>query len=199
MKPGKLDLPPIWRGCDYGTIILIWLDNSGNPVDYTGWTPSATSKQIDFHPVPSDPPNGVTLISLSKFETSALKLGVEQWDWIWTNEDGTRLPPFLAGSVPIKEPTTQVTFGGPTPPTPVPPSPTIDVPVIEHSGLRAIDTVGTTLGTIRHMVRLIGGLWVGSDWYSRAGTDADDDDVILRPHDYNPITNARVWVKIFGL
>ncbi len=106
MKPGKLDLPTIWRGCDYGPITLVWLDASGNPIDYTGWTPSAQSLNIDFMPVSTDPLNGVTTISLTKTQTAKYSLGVEQWDWIWSLYE-FRAAPSLAGTVQIKEPTTQ--------------------------------------------------------------------------------------------
>jgi hypothetical protein len=106
MQPGKLDLPTVWRGRTYPQIILTWLDQDGQPIDLTDWTPRATSKQIDFHPVVLDAASGITSISLTKTETSHLKLGVENWDWIWDNNgDGT--PPLLAGSVQIKEPVTQ--------------------------------------------------------------------------------------------
>lgn len=105
MKPGKLDLPTIWRGCTWPVITLTWLDSNGDPIDLTGWTPSAHSKSINLNAAVTDAVNGVTTISLTKTQTANLKLGEEQWDWIWSN-NGTKLPPLLAGTVKIKEPTT---------------------------------------------------------------------------------------------
>lgn len=74
-----------------------------------------------------------------------------------------------------------------------------NIPVIEHSGLRAVDTVGLVVETvIEHLVRFSGGTWIGSDWLLIAGTAADDDDTVIRPHDYAPGTNEKVWVKTVG-
>lgn len=76
---------------------------------------------------------------------------------------------------------------------------TEDVPVIEHAGLRAIDTFDTVVeSVIQHMARFTGGVWIGSDWLLIAGTAADDDDTIIRPHDYTPGTNEKIWVKTVG-
>ena len=107
MKPGKLDLPTIWRGCDYAAITFIWKNQDGTPFDLTGWTPFAQSLNINLKPLVTDAPNGVTQIALSRIDTENLRLGTESWDWIFQNIDGTTLPPLLAGQVTIKEPTTQ--------------------------------------------------------------------------------------------
>lgn len=109
MKPGKLDLPVIWRGCDYAAIIFKWKTVNGEPFDLTGWTPRAKSQNIDFHPTVTDPRGGITEIKLTRLETENLRLGVEQWDWVWTyglNGQTGAIPPILSGSVQIKQPIT---------------------------------------------------------------------------------------------
>lgn len=106
MKPAKLDLPTVWRGCTYPVITFTWKDRNGDPIDLTGWTPHATSRNIDFHPVVTNAPQGITQVSLEKTETDVLKLGVERWDWIFSS-NGIVTPPLLAGQVEIKEPTTE--------------------------------------------------------------------------------------------
>jgi hypothetical protein len=106
MKPGKLDLPTLWRGCSYPGFTLVWLFSAGGaPIDLTNWRPLAKSKSIDFHPVVYDPINGGTYIYLNYQETTGLPLGVEQWDWIWFNVvTGFVTPPLLSGTITIKEP-----------------------------------------------------------------------------------------------
>lgn len=120
MKPGKLDLPTIWRGCDWGPVTLKWKDQNGDPIDLTGWQPKAESLNIDLNPEITNAVSGITTLSLSRVETANLRLGVESWDWIWEHLDpgAYRYPPFLAGKVPIKEPQTRV--GGTIPIGPPP-------------------------------------------------------------------------------
>jgi hypothetical protein len=113
MKPGKYDLPTIWRGCTYPVITFTWLNADGTPFDLTNWWPYAKSKQIDFGPVKTDQVNGVTTISLTKLQTETLELGTEAWDWIWVtpvppSDPTTVTPPLLAGTVQIKEPNTEL-------------------------------------------------------------------------------------------
>lgn len=106
MKPGKLDLPPIWRGCTWEDVILKWKDPNGNPVDLSNWTPLATTGQFGLHArkVDQETNPGETRISLTREQTTELKLGVYQWNWIWLNGDGTIPPPILAGYVEVKNP-----------------------------------------------------------------------------------------------
>lgn len=110
MIPAPLDLPTIWRGCNWGPITFTWKDANGNPINLTSWTPRATSLNIDLNAViVGNPANGVTQISLTVPQTANLKLGVEAWDWIFEDLLTTpvvRLPPFFSGQVPIKEPNT---------------------------------------------------------------------------------------------
>lgn len=107
MRPAKVDLPTIWRGCDWGPVTFKWKDQDGQPINLSGWTPRATSLNINLNAVITDAVNGVTTISLTKLQTAGIKLGVESWDWIWENlTNPYRYPPFLAGKVPIREPNT---------------------------------------------------------------------------------------------
>ncbi len=115
MKPGKLDLPTIWRGCDWPSVALNWKDSDGNPFNLTGWRPRAfTRSGYDLHAVILNRPAGKTQISLTRDQTALLNLGIQQWDWIWENVSDPvvpyRYPPFLSGNVTIKDPIT------PTPP-----------------------------------------------------------------------------------
>lgn len=104
MKPAKLDLPIIWRGCDYPAVTLTWKDQNGNPINLLGWRPKARSLNIDLKPVITNASGGVTVISLTKTDTAALKLGVESWDWVWERiSPPYRYPPFLSGRVEVKE------------------------------------------------------------------------------------------------
>ena len=121
MKPAPVDLPTIWRGCDWGPITLKWKDGQGNPLDVSGFTPQADSLNIDLHAsFVTDGTDGATKLLLGRDQTINLKLGIEKWDWIWKRQSGNppvvtyRYPPLLAGRVEIKDPTS--TVGGDTPP-----------------------------------------------------------------------------------
>jgi hypothetical protein len=109
--PGLLNLPDIYRGCDWLPVVIRWKDPSGNPYDLTSWTPFAeTTGGTNLNPVVNQPPSaGVTQLSLSAAQTATLKLGVEKWDWIWWNAPpfGFKFPPLLAGQVTIREPVTE--------------------------------------------------------------------------------------------
>lgn len=116
MIPGALDLPTIWRGCDYGPVVLKWLDTNGDGIDVTGWTPKANSINIDLQPVIIDPQKGVTSITLSRIDTANLQLGVESWDWFWQLNGSPptyRFPPVLSGKVEIRQPKTSLNGQGP--------------------------------------------------------------------------------------
>jgi hypothetical protein len=105
MKPGPLDLPTIWRGCDWGPVTLKWKDKNGQPINLSGWYPVAQSLKINLNPTITDVGQGETQLALSRVQTSKLRLGVENWDWIWQRIQGQyRFPPFLAGKVAIKDP-----------------------------------------------------------------------------------------------
>lgn len=106
MKPGHYDLPIIWRGSTYTAIIFTWLDTAGNPINLTGWTPRARSLNIDFNPQIVSATAGTTSISFSKEETANMKLGVEEWDWVFESVLGQRSGPLLSGFVTIKDPAT---------------------------------------------------------------------------------------------
>jgi hypothetical protein len=106
MKPGKLDLPTIWRGCDWGPVTLKWKDANGEAIDLRAWTPLAQSLNVNLHPIKvGNGIHGETNLSLTSVQTLHLKLGVEKWDWIWQSNNGSyRFPPFLSGTIAIKEP-----------------------------------------------------------------------------------------------
>lgn len=116
MKPAPLDLPVIWRGCDWGPVTLKWKDANGDPFNLAGWQPRAESLNINLNARITDAVNGITTLSLNRIQTANLRLGNEKWDWLWERiADTYRYPPFLSGIVPIKEPQT------PTTPPPGPP------------------------------------------------------------------------------
>ena len=107
MNPGNLPLPTIWRGCDWQPIIFRWLDGNGNPFNLTGWTPKAMIRSgQSLNATVTDPVGGVTTIGMPLAQTLLCKLGIEQWDWVWTHDGSTRYPPILAGEIPVQEPET---------------------------------------------------------------------------------------------
>src|SRR5262249_15367822 len=85
------------------------------------WRPLAESLNINLGAVISNSANGETILSLSKVYTSNLRLGVENWDWIWERiDDAYRFPPFLAGKVQVKDPVSGISTDT-LPPLPPPP------------------------------------------------------------------------------
>lgn len=108
MKPGKLNLPIIWRGCDWPVITLIWKDLNGNPIDLTDWRPYASTNKFVLNAQVTDPPNGVTQMVLSNEETTDMALGEQPWSWLFQQiSTGAVLPPLLSGMVTVKQPTTK--------------------------------------------------------------------------------------------
>ena len=119
MKPGSLDLPVIWRGCEYAPITFQSRDQTGNPFELTGWSPLAMTRNgTNLNAVITDVENGVTQITMSPAQTGNLKLGTVNWDWVWFFNDVPQ-PPILTGSIPVKEPLTNIS--APLPPSPPPP------------------------------------------------------------------------------
>jgi hypothetical protein len=108
MIPAKYNLPTIWRGCDWTPVILRWKDQNGNPVDLTGWTPSATAdNSYNLNPVVLDIMNGVTQLSMPAAQTILIPLGTIAWDWVWTLDSPQIIyPPILSGIIPVKQPNT---------------------------------------------------------------------------------------------
>jgi hypothetical protein len=112
MKPAPVDLPIIWRLCTWEPVILNWKDTSGNPIDLTDWIPVANTKDFSLNAIRvGDYTLGKTQISLTRAQTATLKMGVYQWMWYFINVDGTIPPPFLAGSVEVKQPVQFFTSG----------------------------------------------------------------------------------------
>lgn len=108
-RPGQLDeLPIIYRGCDWDAIFINWKDENGDPIDIRGYTPFAqlvTGESLN--PIKTDPINGVTAILMYKAQTTLLRLGYVDWDWVWQrNSDGFRYPPHLWGRILVAEPKT---------------------------------------------------------------------------------------------
>jgi hypothetical protein len=109
MKPGKLDLPIIWRGCDWPIITLRWKDLNGNPFNLTGWSPYASTNRFSLNAAVTNAAGGITQLSMTKAQTGVLQLGVQPWSWLWTyGPTNQTIPPVLEGSVIIKEPTSNV-------------------------------------------------------------------------------------------
>ena len=120
MIPGKLDLPTIWRGCDWPAIILTWKDQNGVPFDLTGWFAIAWSRNVNLNASITDPVNGVTQIILDHTQTASLALGEEIWNWIFEYvSTGFVLPPLLSGKLIIKEPVVAHPPAVPPPPATV--------------------------------------------------------------------------------
>lgn len=73
-------------------------------------------------------------------------------------------------------------------------------PLVGHNALRAVETTTLTVqNAMRSVLTQVGGLWTSSQWFLIAGTDVDDDNVVIRPDDYATTTNEKIWVKVAGL
>lgn len=117
MTPGKLDLPTIWRGCDWGPVTLKWKDQNGDPIPLTGWAARAYSLNVNLNARITNYALGYTELALDRNQTAALKLGTERWDWIFERVAGQyRFPPFLSGRIIVRDPVTTI-------PPEIPPSP----------------------------------------------------------------------------
>lgn len=110
MKPGKLDLPTIWRGCDWGPVILKWKDQNGDPINLSGWQARAYSRNINLHAQITDYAGGVSQLILGNDLTKGMRIGREKWDWIFERlpPGNYRFPPFLSGYVIIADPATTI-------------------------------------------------------------------------------------------
>ena len=114
MTPGPLQLPTIWRGCTWQPTLLKWKDANGNPFDLTGWVGFAQTRSGNsLNVATTNVAGGETTVSMSFEETAAMKLGVEQWDWVWVYDlggpDEVRYPPILYGTVLVDQPTARTT------------------------------------------------------------------------------------------
>src|SRR5215831_16581343 len=146
MKPAKLDLPTIWRGCDWGPVTMKWKDADGNPINLSGWQPKAQSINIDLKPVITDVGQGITVMQLSRIDTAYLRLGVEGWDWIWERTSQQyRFPPFLSGKVAIREPLTST--NGSQPIVPPPDNDNLADAILIEGEAGSVE--GTTVGSTR--------------------------------------------------
>lgn len=104
MKPGRFDLPPIWRGLDYPVITLKWKDQDGNPFDLSDYQVFSKTQDFDLDAQVTDASNGVTTISLAHLNTSSLRLGKRYWDWVFKKISTNYFwPPFLMGTVEVKQ------------------------------------------------------------------------------------------------
>jgi len=117
MKPGNLNLPIIWRGCDWDIITFKWKDLDGNPFNLTNWFPFASTTKFSLGARVTDAVHGVTVISLGHDATRELKQGEYEWSWLWSYlPTGIITPPVLAGRVIVKTPI----FASPVAPPPGP-------------------------------------------------------------------------------
>lgn len=104
MTPFILDLPPIYRGCTYPAIFLKWKDSGGQPMTLSGWTPYCTTSHFNLNAVVTNPRDGTTRISLTRFQSAELKLGIAYWDWVWVNHFDTKITgPYLSGKIEVKQ------------------------------------------------------------------------------------------------
>ena len=107
MNPEQLNLPTIWRGCYWELITFRWLDINGNPFNLNGWSPRAMLRSgQSLNASVTDPVNGVTTIGMGPVQTALCNLGVEQWDWLWTQDGSHTYAPLLSGTVSVQEPET---------------------------------------------------------------------------------------------
>lgn len=106
MKPAKLDLPTIWRNCDWLPVTFKWKDSLGNPIDLTPYAAAALTRDFTIPLDSSQAAEGIMVLSMTNIQTAALKLGVYQWNWVFrTQADPTLIiPPILYGIVEVKNP-----------------------------------------------------------------------------------------------
>lgn len=103
MKPSQpIELPDIYRGSDYPPIYFEWKDLDGQPFNLTGWVPFAFTIKFNLNALVANPLTGLTGISMRVIHTTPLRLGVYQWDWVWTGL-GLTYPPVLTGTVTVKD------------------------------------------------------------------------------------------------
>lgn len=110
MKPGPLNLPTIWRGCDWQDIIFRWKTPDGEPFDLSLWIPVAQTRTgVSLNAVVTNADAGITKLSLPRATTAAMKLGQEQWDWVWAyiGPPSVVYPPILSGNVIVAQPDTR--------------------------------------------------------------------------------------------
>lgn len=106
MKPGPLILPTIWRGCDWQDVIFKWKDGNGDPFNLHLWIPVVQTRTgVSLNPTITDATGGVTKLWLPRLTTADMRLGEEQWDWIWAyaGSPQTVYPPILSGKLLIAQ------------------------------------------------------------------------------------------------
>lgn len=113
MIPGALDLV-IYRGTSF-SVQFNCLDENGDPVDLTGWTPYSQARDkpggrlvIDLQPTIIPPAsNGQVLISLTEDQTEALDHGIYVWSFqAQQPSSGPVLGPFIAGRFVVNDEST---------------------------------------------------------------------------------------------
>ena len=117
MKPAPVNLPIIWRGCDWAPVIFRWKDADGDPIDLTLWTPFVETSDFDLHPIITDAFGGIAQLALTSDQTANLKLGVYPWDWIWQAQSSTPSEEIVTAGTDPDQPVTGddgfiVTVGG---------------------------------------------------------------------------------------
>jgi hypothetical protein len=111
MKPGYLDLPIIWRNCDWLPVNMTWSDENGRALKLNGWEPRAYSRHFNLNATVTDPAKGKTRMVLSQAQTSKLNLGKDTWDWVWVQTVAPYVVtrPVLRGTLEVKDPVTDPT------------------------------------------------------------------------------------------
>lgn len=107
MTPANLDLT-IWRGITFDPVIFNIKDGSGNPINLSGWSVFAnsrngTGKLIDLAPTITSAATGQVTISLSKTQTALFNSGEQYWDMIFQKPTGERLGPYISGKILVND------------------------------------------------------------------------------------------------
>ena len=103
MKPAQVDLPTIWRNCNWDQVLFYWLDQDGDAFDLTGWQFNAETPQFSLMPTIVNASGGVTSVAMAPSGTTLLRLGVHRWNCWFTPPDLRATPPLLAGKVEVKD------------------------------------------------------------------------------------------------
>jgi hypothetical protein len=107
MTPATLNFS-IDRGITFGPLVLRCVDDLGDPVDLTGWTPEAMVRRspvrslaFSMSPTLTDAVNGEVSMELTAAFTNTLAAGAYTWDLVLITPGGLRYGPYAAGAVTV--------------------------------------------------------------------------------------------------
>jgi hypothetical protein len=112
MTPGPLDLPIIYRGSTWPTVIITFINKTTLiPLDFTGYRAFAHIKHLptetliyDLLPVVTDAVNGkITIPPIPKLNTEKIPAGSWRWDLLLESSDSIISGPWLSGNSVVSD------------------------------------------------------------------------------------------------